>query len=397
MKKFFIIVFFLFILLFSFSSVKATWVSGTMKITLDFIPDMEKTFVYSAGGPAGVYTAYVKGTLNESFILDQTTFFLKPGETIRLTAKLKLPQTLDPGIYGNFICFLQGEPTNGESGSAVVVRTESCAIINIRSLYSEPKIEINLNAPNLNINEKKEFSINVNSWTEQNLDIRGSIKIKNSDGTVLKTLKTEEKKLLSGKTQILHSVFNAHDFSQGKYNASAVVFYTGGFEEDEKTFEIGALDFDILNFTKQFEADKINPFEIEIKSYWNNDVTVDAVVYLRINDSFVKFGETPPFDIKPLERKKITGYFDANGLRPINYDSKVVLYYEGKTTEKTATIVIIPKERIVEMPASTTILLAILIIIVLFLIFIVIFMMRKLQKQTAKTIRKKKKIKKKKS
>lgn len=377
------LIFFLFSFFLCFSFVEATWMAGDMKTTINFVPGMEKTFNYLAGGIPGDYIIYVKGNFSEFFILDKEKLFLEGGEVAEIKAELKLPQTFEPGLYGNNICFLQGKPDE-KGGTAVIIRTAACSTINIRVLYLGPKIKINLNAPNLNINEEKEFTIDVISWTEQDLHINGIIQIRDQNNTLLKTLRTEKKELLSGEEERLYANFNAKEFLQGKYNATAIVYYAGESEKDEKTFEIGALDFDILNFTNQFEADKISPFEIEIKSYWNNKVNVDAKIYLKINDSFIKLGETPLFEIAPLEKRKIEGYFDANGLRPISYDAKIILFYEGQTTEKKATITIIPRERIIEMPSSTMILLAVLIIIMLFLIFIIIFMMRKMQKQNKK-------------
>jgi len=396
MQKKVVLIFFIFFFIFSFffilslNYVSATWIAGDVKVLVNFVPNLERSFSYLAGGSPGNYIIYVKGDLKDFFTLDKEEAYVAPGQSLGFTATLRLPEKIEPGMHTNYICFLQGEPSKG--GNIVVV-TETCAIVDVKELYSEKKIEIHLNAPNLNVNEEKEFSIDITSWTKQDLSINGIMEIK-SESETLQTLKTEEKNLLSGTKETLHVIFNSKGFSPGQYNATATVFYDGQSESDEKTFNIGFLDFEIFNFTKEFESNKISPFEVEIESHWNNKINVYAEMHLKINNSFVKFGETPTYEIRPLEKRTINGYFDATGLSSGSYEGKAVLYYQDKKTESEAIITILPERKeIIEMPMAanlTGLLIAIIVLLSLLIIVGIVLIILRTRKKEDKVKKNKK-------
>ena len=368
-------------LLFSPSLVKATWIAGNTKVLIDFVPNLEKKFTYLAGGSPGKYKVYVRGPLNESFTLDKEEIFITKGQgQASFTATLRLPEKIEPGLHRNYICFLQ-LPT---SAGTIATRTEACAIVDVKELYEEPKIEIELKVKNMNVNEEKEFEIEVTSWTKQRLSVKGIIEIKHGNET-LKSLKTEEKILESGSKTTLSALFNSTGFKPGRYKAKATVFYDGKNETDEKEFEIGFLHLEILNFSKEFRANEISPFSVRIKSYWNNKIKVSAEIQLKINDSFVVFGETPAYEIKPMEEREIKGYFDATGLKPGNYKGKAVVYYENKKTEVKDTIKILPEREVkVEMPSTTKLLVAVIVLLSLLVVIGIVLIILRILKESKK-------------
>ena len=169
----------------------------------------------------------------------------------------------------------------------------------------------------------------------------------------------------------MHAQLSTVGYTAGTYNAIATLNYDGKTKEDKKSFRIGELNIEIINYTKEFEKNKINKFDVKIESGWGNKI---EGVYgeIKINNDTIK---TPNINLGPWDKKTITTYWDTNNVETGFYDAEIIIHYNGKTTiEKGKVSVIEKKEILTEIPgviSFNTITVLVLIIILLIIIDII--------------------------
>lgn len=298
---------------------------------------------------------------------------LPPNEVGYFSLNLALPDELPPGMHSLTMCVLEMESRGGGgSGSNIGTRAAVCLVIKVLSLYPEKLAEFDFYAPDVALGEIAEMRMDVRSLTLQNMTISGDIDIySNSTGNLVKviTLMTEERELLSGKSEKLYARLNTTNLEIGKYIAKATLHFDENSLNQEKTFNIGNLSMNIVNFTDLIYKSKVNKIDIYVKSRWNSEI---KEVYAEIiikgkNQTWKASSSTEAF--APWETKPLNVFFDANNISVGDYPTKVILHYEGKTEETSGLLSVREK---IEVPNSTIILvIVILLLIILFIILIV--------------------------
>jgi len=364
---------------------------------INFEPGLEKTLNFAVTSSNLDVRLSVSGYLSEYITLSKT--LIKSDSTDRaFNAIIKLPKKVEkPGHHKVWII---GEEVIDESkaGGAVGTSSNVMVYILIHVLNSGKYVDMSLNAPNTNLNEPVNFAVNVKSFGLEDINsIKAAIDVYSPDNEKLAIVYTDEKPLKSNTEETLYAQLSTIGYPSGTYRVVAELNYDGKTKKDEKNFRIGELNIKIINYTKEFEKDKINKFDVEIESDWGNKIE-NVYGKIKINNEIIK---TPNIDLAPWERKIITTYWDTNNVEIGFYDAEITVYYEDRTTVETGKVnVIEKKEALVEKPGAITISLStttILVLIIILLIIMDVILITKKRKSEKKQKEKKNRIRIKKS
>ena len=377
----------LIILIINFSNVSAIGMSGIRLIeNLDFEPYLERTFNYRIGTNTdhGMnYEIHVKdagGSIAKYFTLSDELVYLEPATGYDFSVTMKLPGSLDPGLHSAHICVLETE-TKGTGGGNIGIRTEVCAIVNVKVLY--PGKYIIISSFDINVaNKQVTFTLDVENWgTDKINSAQTIIDIYEANKTTkVETVYSEEKSIASNSGTTLVSSLDATSFKVGDYDAKANVVYDNHEKKIEKEFKIGELELRLTNYTKEFEQGKVSVMEIEVESIWNQRIEkIYAEASISGEGSTIQTIKTSPADIEAWERVKLIGYFDTTDVQPGEYNSHFVIFYSGKITEVDGTIRVKEPERIAAAISTNTLLL--LAVLILLLVLIIMIFRRKKRKE----------------
>jgi len=354
---------------------------------IDFKPGLEKTFNFAVTPSNMDVKLSVSGYLSEYVTLSKT--LIRFNSTDRaFKVMIKLPEKIEnPGHHKLWIAAKEVIDNSKISGN-VGTSCNAMVYILIHVLNPGKYVEMSLSAPNINLNEPVNFAVNVKSFGEEDISsIKAAIDVYSPDNEKLATIYTDEKPLKSNTEETLHAQLSTIGYHAGTYSAVAILNYDGETKEDKKSFRIGELKIKIINYTKEFEKDKINKLDIEIESDWGNKIE-NVYGKIKINESII---QTPNIELLPWEKKIITTYWDTTNIQAGFYDAEITIYYEDKTTTETGMVSVIEKKvTFAEEPGvirlSTTTML--ILIIILLIIVDIIWITKK-----GKSERKQKKIK----
>jgi hypothetical protein len=228
-----------------------------------------------------------------------------------------------------------------------ITATPSVAIRYIFSvLYPTTYINWGINAPNLNVNETKNFSVNIQNIGIPTLGYAyADVTVKSPDtNETYRNFRTDSRSnIKSWESVILNGEFDSRGLSPGDYMANFTLHYDENISSKETIFRIGTKDVHILNFTKLFEKDSINKMDIIVESAWNKhiqEIYADVTVYDIETGKELKRFRSLNSCLLPWETKTLDAYFDTKGLEKKDYRAAVVIKYEGASTSKDGIITI---------------------------------------------------------
>jgi len=334
---------------------------------IDFKPGLEKTFNFAVTPSNMDVKLSVSGYLSEYVTLSKT--LIRFNSTDRaFKVMIKLPEKIEnPGHHKLWIA---AEEVIDESkiGGNIGTSCNAMVYILIHVLNPGKYVEMSLSAPDVEINEPVNFAVNVKSFGEEDINsIKAGIDVYSPDNEKLATVYTDDKPLKSNTEETLYAQLDTKGYSAGTYRAVATLNYDGKTKEDEKNFKIGELNIKIINYTKEFEKDKINKFDLEIESDWGNRIE-NVYGGININNEIIK---TPNIDLAPWDKKIITAYWGTNNVETGFYDAEMTIYYNDKTTVETGRVSVVEKkEALVEKPgvmglSMTTMLILIIILLII--------------------------------
>ena len=239
---------------------------------IDFKPGLEKTFNFAVTPSNMDVKLSVSGYLSEYVTLSKT--LIRFNSTDRaFKVMIKLPEKIEnPGHHKVWIA---AEEVIDESkiGGNIGTSCNAMVYILIHVLNPGKYVEMSLSAPDVEINEPVNFAVNVKSFGEEDINsIKAAIDVYSPNNEKLATVYTDDKPLKSNTEETLYAQLDTKGYSAGTYRAVAELNYDGKTKQDEKKFKIGELNIKIINYTKEFEKDKINKFDIEIESGWGNKI-----------------------------------------------------------------------------------------------------------------------------
>lgn len=365
------------------SNVSAVGISGVRLVdNLDFEPNLERTFEYRIGTNTdhGMnYQISVKRDLAPYFTLSDELVYLEPATGYDFTAHMKLPKSLDPGMHSAAICVLESE-TKGEGGSNIGVRTEVCAIVNVKVLY--PGKYLIIKSYDVNVaNKQVGFTLGVENWgTDRISSAKTIIDIYEANKTnKVETVYSNEESIASNSGTILLASLDATKFKVGDYDAKATVVYDGQEEKTEKTFKLGEFELKLVNYTREFETGKVNQMEIEVESIWNQKIeNIYVETVISQSGSTIQTIKTPPADIEAWEKTKLIGYFDTTNILPGEYNAHFTIFYSGKTSSFDDSVIVKEPPRAPTAISTNTLL---LLGVLLLLIILIVLVLRRKRRQ----------------
>lgn len=281
---------------------------------------------------------FAEGDFSEYVTFDKTNF--TGGNSF--TAYIDLPAQTNK--YGKNKLYIKVKEVFDIDTGGIGTKLEIGALIIIRVPYPGKYAEIrSFEITTTNENESIFFISKVENMGNQDIVANVSVNIF-SDEQFVESIFLGSKEIKFRETKSFAGA--AKGYSAGEYNATAIVDYGGEVNaESEKQFKVGGLFVDIINWTSEIVQGKINEFEIEIESKWNNDIeNVYAEVNISKEGGLSDFFKTPSVKLGRWEKNKLIGFVNAENLEPGDYQAKITLFYEEKTTEKIVDVEIVGGE-----------------------------------------------------
>jgi hypothetical protein len=296
---------------------------------ISFVPGLEETLHFSitSDSPESEVLVSLKGDLVEFATLSTNTL-IGGGD---VTVFLKLPQEIErPGKH-DLLVRAEEDPGEGLVGVQAAVQARIEISVPFPGKYAEVEFE----ADDANAGEPVYFKLKVKSLGKNEIAAKPFIEIFDSNGKSLEVLNLEETLIASNDDEDFSASWDTSDYGAGNYKSTVNVFYGGekaATAEDE--FRLGKLFVDILNYSEEFERDKINPIDITVESFWN-DLIEGVYVSGEVNKRRIQF-QTPSFDLAPWEKRTIRAYFDTTTIdKDVDkFDGRLVVNYNGKITDR---------------------------------------------------------------
>lgn len=315
---------------------------GSWESPILYVPGEEYSFYFVVSDYGHDASISIEGDWKDYVTLSEIT---SPGPGKKeFTATISPPREPDtPGMHYVYIGAKEITPPGVGVGARCAVRKQ----ISFKVLFPYKFLTAELMAPDVNIGEPVHLQLRVTSGTLQTIrEVRGSIEITDSGGALLATIPTNSVTLKLGEEKILTGTFDTTDIKNillpATYHGRATVYYDGNITTAEDSFRVGTLAVHIINHTMQVEAGTITPFIIQVESGWNDPIeNVYAEVFVD-NQPVMK---TPTTGLAPWEQKNMTGYFDATGWEPGQYDSTVIVHFADKSTVKMGKLIVTERRK----------------------------------------------------
>jgi len=247
-----------------------------------------------------------------------------------VVASLKLPsEVTTPGE--NIIRI--GARQLVEEGGGIEIVSDVGGIIKVNVPYPGKYLELETIAPNANAGDLVNLSLRAYNRGKVNLEASPMIQIFSGDKK-LETLNSSKRTILPFNSETFYFLLNTSNYAPGNYTATALADYgEENLARDDDSFRLGELRIAIVNYSGKFESNKINRFDIEVESFWNNPVDeLYAVVSLLDQDS-VSF-RTPIISLGSWKRGNLVGFLDTEPVNGEVFMANITLYYNNKTTSQ---------------------------------------------------------------
>lgn len=352
------VIFLLIFLLINCSGVYALSGVSPASYEIDFKPNLKQDFKFNFVFDEGVVAEiYVSGDLKEYVNLDKVSLTGKE----RVVVSLNLPADIEePGIHRIRIGARQ--ISSGDEGISIV--SDVGGVIKVKVPYPGKYADLDFKITNANAGEDIELELTVSSKGTEDIYAHPVFKISNSEGEI-EQIDLGEKFIASTKIEKFSKILSTTNYKPGDYNVTAVVDYGGeNLAIANVVFRLGELRVEVYNWTKVFEKDKINRFEIRVESLWNDPIdnlyaSVDIVGY------DIQFS-TPSMSLEPWKKDILTGFFDTRDIEEDRFKANITLFYDGHTTTKIVDLEF-EEEFDIRLYVILTIILIVLITVMMFL------------------------------
>ena len=310
---------------------------------------------------------YLDGDLTE---YAEITILQETDDTIIFQVDIELPESIDkPGVNTLFIGAREVPPN--KTGMVVGV-TRAQKAINIMVLYENKFAKFyGFSTPHMNQNETTNFSISAESYSKQDINnIWAEIEVYDFNDEIVKTLRMDDFNLPSAKKTTKKVEFDSIGLLAGEYSAEATVHWADNTTVLKSEFNIGQLEVELLNTSRNFTAGSINRIDMVVESGWNGRITnLYAELYVDGQEQTA----TRSYDLEAFETDKITGFLDLRDVDKGEHELEIILHFGRDQKSYTETINVLPDpDKGFELSNMSiimflTIIILILIIVILFL------------------------------
>ena len=260
--------------------------------------------------------------------------FTSDKESKTIEYKIKIPEYLEPGEHIIKIIAIEQEPRSIEGisiGAVLAVMTQVKVSVPIPEIYLESELHI---AAEGNIIS---FTIPIKNLGKSDIqEVMAKIDIETLEGKIIDTIATDSAQLKVNENSELNAVW-IPDVDSGLYKAGAVVAYDNEASQEERQFNVGEVHIEVLEIgVDKFKLGEIAKFNVAIQSIWNqkiDDVFGEMQIHNKNKELLAKIN-SPTTSIEPYKKGELEFYWDTKNIVQDRYDIKLILYYNGKTTEK---------------------------------------------------------------
>ena len=310
-------------------------------IEINFDPYYKESFVFRTSGAENI-EIYKKGDLTEYVTINQTSF--KNSGTFLVT--ISFPEKMDkPGKHRIIIGARELSGGGGMLSAVAAIQ----APIYVMVPYEGKYIEAFFSVSDTNINELTYFTVKINNLGTENITKTSATvrTYKHLSNNTIDTFHSEVKELPTKSSVTFKIPFDTTTYKAGYYKAIADIYYDEDNTSKGNNFKIGELTVKINSYPRLLYNGTINKFPIELESGWNNkikDVYAEIDIKTRSGLPIIDTLKTHSIDLPPWEKEVIQAYIDATNVYEGEYNLTIRLHYEGKTTVKEDTILIVEKE-----------------------------------------------------
>jgi hypothetical protein len=281
--------------------------------------------------------AYADGDLAEYVKIDKNVFKGQEGFTVYVDLPFFINKSGQNKLY-----IKVKEYNKNSSGIGVAIEVGSLILVKVP--YPGKYGEINLfNVNNINEGESINFYLELNNLGEEELNPEVKVEVY-SDGKLFGTYFLGTKKIAPNSMEAFSTTIKETKYKQGSYDALAYVYIDNKNKTilmANKTFYVGNLMINVINWTGKVSRGKISPYIIQVESKWNNNLkNVFAEVNVSRNEKQADFFKTPSIELKKWEISNLQGFFNAENLKEGLYKADIILYYENMTTKKNVDLMI---------------------------------------------------------
>ncbi len=298
-----------------------------------------KFAVYAPGEEQQFEYSLANAPLIEAYLADELAAYARivdpepNGGERSITVLLTIPEGLSPGRHRLIVGARESAPEGAMVGGRAAIQAPLYVDVPYPGVY----LEASLAAYDINVGEKEKFSVAVsNKGKDAVSQISVKIEVFDFANNKVAELASAEKSLAGLESASFELEWDSSGATAGNYRAVAAITYDGNELAREAKFKIGSLDVKIKDYTREFGANTITPFFIEIESNWNEEITGAYGELVVAGKSF----KTPAFDLKPWQIANLTGYVDSRGIAEGEYDATFIVYYAGKSAEQAGKILI---------------------------------------------------------
>jgi len=360
---------------------------GSNKLTyqVEFSPNKQVEFEYQLITTSSQTMDYELYTTNEDEIypvppelrLNLTPYVrfepielknIAPKTNPRFKAIIQMPESFPiPGEHGVRACVQEGTGSGGMVGS----RSGACGRIIINIPYPGKYLIIALTAQDTDLGATVPVELFLNNRGLEDIkEITGTLYVYDENDNLVKTVPLEKTGLLSRERKTQKIFIDTIGLKPGEYRIKAEIKWDNGVEIKEAVFKIGAEKVELLEITKTYQNNTINPVEMKVKNNWNKK-TENIYSVIKVSGHEIK---TPTIELGAWQEGLLKTYWDTKGLEIGNYPAEITIHYNNKQDTYKETFTIIeqaiekPEMQKVKMPISGLMITVIIVIIILIIL-----------------------------
>ncbi len=305
---------------------------------------------------------YVSGSLNEYVkVIDNKKSFGRYLVKVRLAFPEEISEV---GLQKIRIGVRQKE----DSPQGIAIISDVGGIIRVRIPYPDKYAEGELEVNNANAGEDVKYKLTIYSRGEKDILIKPFVTILNSEGRIIQSFYLEEREVKSTEHTIYEESLNSFGVLPGNYNLTISLGYGEGLITSlSKVFRIGELKTKLINYTSFVERDKVQRFNVQIESLWNDKIENVYVNGSVLNYSHIEF-KTPTVSLNPWQVMQLVGFLDTSGIKGDSFEIQIDINYANKTTSEVVEVFFINEINwvlIISLSVGVLILILLLVIFIL--------------------------------
>lgn len=337
MKRFFFILFFILIFLFSVDFCSGVYFSPSKEPSFyRFVPYLtinRSYFVGSSNDKPAMLEVDVFGPQD----LDEyiTTEPEKVTGMNQVILNLGFPESIEPGNYLFVVCATNWKEKNVEGDSeGIQVSGRICERFKMLATFPGKNLIINsFSVKNVDVEATyTPISFSVSNWGDEDiLSVYGGFEVFDIAGEKITSVVSAPFYLESTKTVQTFFNLSTQSMRAGQYLVKGKIYWDGNIDElNETYFSVGSAAFQILNITKEFYVGEINDLFIFIK---NDFGAMKDNIYLNIEVAGQSM-DLPAFNMEPFSVKPMKTFLDARNLGVGIYEAKVTILVDDSITEE---------------------------------------------------------------